>query len=333
MKPISRIIIIVLLTFLLCETASLFLRHGLKTYNNHSTARLTEILEKDTYYDVLFLGSSRTHSTINPRIIDSVCTVSSYNAGIDGGNLAEFRMIFKAYLQHHPPPALLVLTLGLSSFNLQRMFFNYTEYFPFLNNKVIDTTLSHNGHNTFRQKIFPFLSVTDYDDYSRGNAIKGITDRGGKQIEPGEFQYKGYLSNTNNTLSVQDTPRTIASIKVSNRAIRYLQNIISICREHGTKLIFTYSPEFNFESEKHVSNSAKIFALIDSIAGENKIEFLRHDSLSICQDPKLFANVGHVNTTGAKVYSNILAKQLVKEMASMPYRNSSPASALYTPKK
>jgi hypothetical protein len=220
-------------------------------------------------------------------------------------------MIYEAYLQNHPPPKLLLLTIDLSSFSLQRKFFNYTQYFPFLSNKVIDSTLSNNGHNTIPQKMFPFLSITDFDDYSRGNAIKGMTGKGGKQVPEGEFQYKGYLSNSNNTISATDTSKTITKIEVGNEAINYLNEIIKICKRDNTKLIFTYAPEFNFELQKHISNSSEILAMITLIANENNIEFLRHDSLSICQNPKLFANTGHVNTKGAEEYSKILSEQLL----------------------
>ena len=297
----------------------MFVKTGLHKYNNHSTERLTEILENNTYYDILFIGSSRTHTTINPKIIDSICKVSSYNAGIDGGNLFEFKMIYNAFLQNHPSPGLLVLTIDLSSFNLQKKFFNYTQYFPFLNNKVVDSSLSNNGHNTMPQKIFPFLSITDFDDYSRGNAIKGLTGAG-TQIAPGEFQYKGYLSNTNSFISSINTLKTPGQIVVSEDAIKDLRDILETCKKNNTRLIFTYAPEFNFELQKQVSNSKQIFEMISGIAKENNIEYLRGDSLDICRNPKLFANFGHLNTKGAAEYSEILAKDLLKKRQWLPIR-------------
>ena len=311
MKPIPRILVVLFLAFIFCEISFRFIKRGLLKYNNHSTARLTEILEKNTHYDILFIGSSRTHTTINPKLIDSICKVSSYNAGIDGGNLFEFRMTYEAFLQNHPSPKLLVLTIDLSSFNLQRKFFNYTQYFPFLNNKIVDSALSHNGHNTLPQKIIPFLGITDFDDYSRGNAIKGLTGKGGTRIG-GDCQYKGYLSNTDKSISLKDTSKTTFQIAVSGEAIKDLEHILEICKKNNTKIIFTYAPEFNFELQKHTSNSKQILAMISQIAKENNLKYLRHDSLNICRNPKLFASVGHVNTKGAEEYSKILAKQLLK---------------------
>ncbi len=320
MKPIPRILLILLLAFILCEVSFKFMEKGLLKYNNHSTVRLTEILEKNTYYDIVFIGSSRTHTTINPKFIDSICEVSSYNAGIDGGNLFEFKMTYEAFLQNHPSPKLLVLTLDLSSFNLQRKFFNYTQYFPFLNNEIIDSALSNNGHNTRLQKIFPFLGITDFDDYSRGNAIKGLISKGQTQIAEGEFQYKGYLSNTQKFISPKDTPTTVTAIEVDQNAVKDLEDILKICERNNTELIFTYAPEYNFELQKHTSNSKEILEMISEIANKNNIEYLRHDSLEICQNLKLFANVGHVNTKGSEEYSKILAKKLLMEI-----KNISPA--------
>ncbi len=96
----------------ICQGLIMTINKGYRKFN----MKFTELFEGHTNHDVLFLGSSRVYYLINPKIIDSVCGVDSYNAGIDGGNLFEFKTSFDAYLQNHPSPRLVVLNIDLHSF-------------------------------------------------------------------------------------------------------------------------------------------------------------------------------------------------------------------------
>ena len=137
MKPITQILTSVVFTFLLSLGAYIIIDQGLNKFYIHKEERLNEIFKNDTNHDILFIGSSRTHTTINPKIVDSICNSNSYNAGVEGGNLLEFKMTWDAYLENHPAPRVLVLTLDINSFDLSRKFFNYTQYFSYLNNTQI----------------------------------------------------------------------------------------------------------------------------------------------------------------------------------------------------
>ena len=100
MSPYKRILIAALLILVICQASFLLYKRGIDRYNYYEKNKLDELLNKQTDYDVLFVGSSKTHFDINPAIVDSVCKLSSYNAGMEGGNLFEFNMIVQAYLQN-----------------------------------------------------------------------------------------------------------------------------------------------------------------------------------------------------------------------------------------
>jgi hypothetical protein len=313
MSPIKRILLSCILAAIICQSSFVIVKKEIDKYQNHSSGRLAELLYNNTAYNVLFIGSSRTHLTVNPKIIDSICKVNSYNAGIEGANLFEFRMMLHAYLQNHPPPKWLILTLDLHSFAFNPKFFNYAQYFSFTNNSVIKKYLNDNGYCTLRLKLFPFLEMTDYDDNTKGFFIKGLL--GGSEINEGDFQYKGYVSNTQNYITSEDsTSTTTIPLPVSDTAKEYLSDILQTCKDNNIKLIFTYAPEYKHKYQQHHSNSSKILSMIDSVAVKNNIPFFRDDNLSICSDPKLFANIGHLNRVGADKYSCILAKEIKEVM-------------------
>ncbi|MEQ1796538.1 MAG: hypothetical protein ABL872_01230 [Lacibacter sp.] len=286
----------------------MLIKYEINKYEVHRAERLNELLYKSTNYDLLFIGSSRTHLTVNPRIIDSICSVNSYNAGIEGGNLFEFNMMLQAFLENHPPPKDIVLTLDLRSFVSDYDFFNYTQYFSFTKNKVIRDYLNRQGYSTVRFQLLPFLEVTEYDHNTKGYFLKGLL--GYSEIREGDFQYKGYVSNTNRQMDsvAPDLHTTKAELSQSRK--KCLDDIIQTCKQKKISIIFTYAPEYKGMLQHSVSNSKEVLNYIDSVAVQNSIPFFRDDRLSICSDPKLFVNAGHLNRDGADLYSAILANHL-----------------------
>lgn len=311
MKPVWRIVLVLIITAFICQLSFLFLRKGLNQFYIHKTSRLTDLFLKDHPYDVLFIGSSRTHNSINPRIIDSICNVNSYNAGIEGGNLFEFTMTLEAYLSNHrQTPKLIVLTLDLASFDLKRKLYDPIQYYPFLNNKIVSQTLAENIHPVSYFKVFPFLELADYDDYTRTNCIKGNLNK--TEILPGDFEYKGYLSNTENHIdtTIYKENLNTTTENIEKEAVKKLDGLILLCKKLNIQLIFTYAPEYKRGLQKAITNSDDILSYIKTIASENDIIFLRHDTLRLCQNPLLFSNPGHLNKRGAELYSVILANEL-----------------------
>lgn len=309
-KPLIRIFISIVLAIIICELAYLFVAQQVRKHECHMSQKLTEIFENKTPYDILFVGSSKTHTDINPQIIDSICHTNSYNAGVDGISLFEFKMIFDGYLANHPPPKLLVLSFDLHSFTGKKDFFKNVQYFPFVNNEVVDTTLNNNGNNTERIKWFPFLNLTNYSDdqkiiYYLKNQ-KGITE-----IQKGEFDYNGYLSNTLETISSK-TPEVHfpTTLEFSQNGLNFLQSILEKCRLSNMKVILVYSPEYNSILIKNYTNATQIFKSVKDLAKKYEVPLLRNDSLKLCTNPDLFFNVGHLNRPGAQVYSRILANQI-----------------------
>ena len=74
----------------------------------------------------------------------------------------------------------------------------------------------------------------------------------------------------------------------------------------------TYSPEYDSTNIKSTLNALQYFSYYDSVAKVNNLPFLQNQTLPMCKEGKYFANPGHVNISGAELYSNILAEQLLQ---------------------
>lgn len=309
MKPLSRILITIVLSIILCYVSFFGFLKILSKYEIHNTARLTEILEKNTAFDVLFVGSSRTHFSINPQIIDTISKVNSFNAGIEGGDLYEFEMIINAYLEHHQAPKCIVLNFDMHSFNGEVKMYNYPVYYPFYrNNTVIKKYLKQNNYLTTIKEVLPFLQISDFDDNSKGYIIKGLM--GKNEILPNDFQYKGFVSNTDVKISSDIHSLSKITLEISNEKLKCLDNLILLCKKNGIHLIFTYGPEYKKMYQNSVNNKIQILSIIESASKKNNITFLREDNLEFCNNPNYFANITHLNKSGAEVYSLDFAKRL-----------------------
>jgi hypothetical protein len=289
--------------------ADRIISNGTKKFYVHNYEKLENIFDSSTDYDIVFIGSSRMHNSINPRIIDSITGLSAYNAGIDGAGLPELKMIFEAYLLKHSTPKKIFLSVDADAFDDIYKFYNHILYLHFLKNKIVDTTLYRNGYAVLIYKLFPFLRLTEMDDRSKRNAIAGLS--GQNELSDEAFQYKGYLSNGNTCIYPSlDAIYEHEKYKIDRKSVAMLNSIINECKKKQIELILIYTPEYNYRLQGYIRNFNEIINVADSIASKNNLLFFRDDKLEMCREKCFFANYGHLNTAGATEYSILLGRRI-----------------------
>jgi hypothetical protein len=318
---LKKILLICMLSFVLLNLFYLVIISCCKrTYT--SFQKNEEYFRSDLTYDVLLLGSSRMQHTVNPMMLDKVLYCTSYNAGAEGATIAEINMLLKAGLRLHPKPKMVIVSLDFSALDVKKKFNFYPVYLPYADIPEVKESLQRQGIPTTFYAVFPFMKLTEMDDYYKGAIIKVVT--GAKSRASTDVYYKGFESNT----SISVSPDKISSeenaasvpgqtiIPVTDEGISALNDIVRTCGNSQIELVFLYSPEYNFRNQRTIRNFSAIMHLYDSVAIANNIRFLRHDSLPICSEAKYFANPGHLNKNGADVYSTILGEQLKAQSRS-----------------
>jgi hypothetical protein len=285
---------------------------GHTKYYKHETERIHVLLNKEAYYDVLFIGSSRTHVHYNPQVIDSITHLSSYNFGVEGGNLLETNLWFQVYLQLHQKPKMVVLDLPVFAFDIgKRPFFNHTIYFPYLKNDIIYNTLAEYKKISL-YRYLPFLELMEVDDYNKFNALKGML--GEKEEKSYGFTYNGYAENGTGILKPStDVPHDTNTYKITEKGKKILNAIIDSCNSKNIKLIITYSPEYY---NTDYTNKLDYFKYVTEVTGKDHVPFFDYRKLSICKDSILFANPGHLNKYGANIFSGYVAETIVREFSN-----------------
>lgn len=267
-------------------------------------------LHDTTYYDVLLLGSSRMKNNINPRIFDSITHLSSYNAGASGACIEEVKIILESYLLKHRPPQYVIMSLDAFSMQVAPPIAYYPTYITCESLPPIAKALKQEGVPVGLYKLLPFLKVAELNDYYKSitpKAYKGETD-----IAPGDYIYKGYVSNTTGTIG-KDALGPKITVDIDKNGLKYLQSIIDICTSENITLVLTYAPEYKRLNVRNTSNGEHVMHLYDSAAAANNLPFYRSDTLALSNDPAYFVNNGHLNRIGADVYSTFFAQQLIND--------------------
>jgi hypothetical protein len=315
MSRIYTLIKIVIVTYILGSIFYFLFEIGLKKYNIHRSEKLDEILIHKTNYKEIFIGSSKVYHGVNPHIVDSISGSKSFNIGMDGANIFELNTLFKAYLENHPSPKTVFLNLDVFSFVKNDYFFNHTFYYPYMKNNVIRQSLIEIKKWHWIQNYIPFTLFSEYDDYSKSNAVKGIFSKG-SDIPTGQFQHLGYISNSLNNLTPTSTKTPDITYDFDANGIIKLNEIIQICEEKKIHLILTFAPKYKSVNVNTNSEANKNIDSISSIALYHNLEFWRADQLSLCSDSSMFLDMGHLNTKGAFEFSKIVGTK-VKSLSNI----------------
>ena len=310
MKSYLRIIVILISSVLVLSLLNNVYQKGHTKYYQHESERLAVLLNKDAYFDILLIGSSRMHVHYNPKIIDSITHLASYNFGVEGGNLLEINLWLQVYLNKHQPPKAIVLDIPAFAFDIERRpFFNHSIYLPYLNDDLVYNTLAEYKKVSY-YRYLPFLALTEVDDYNKLNAIKGWM--GSKEELASHFTFNGYADNGSGILTPSaKIPRDTQTYKTGEKGKNILTAIIDSCRKKNIQLIFAYSPEY---VDTDYSNRADFFEYINSTALKNNIPFFDFRKSAICLDSTLFANPGHLNKYGADIFSKEVAQKILQEI-------------------
>ena len=87
--------------------------------------------------------------------------------------------------------------------------------------------------------------------------------------------------------------------------LKYVKQFIELCQEHNIKLIFAASPRYKTETDDNYNDPIK------NICKEENIEFIDYFSTEYFDSHReYFQDAGHLNDTGAKIYTKLFIKEL-----------------------
>ena len=280
------------------------LRYGQRRFYSHTYERMTEMAYGGSKFDLVYLGSSRVHSGIDPSLVDQAVGTHSFNMGFDGATIYEFKLVLEAFLEHHPCPKLVVLNLDLGAFDLSRKLFDYIQYFQFLGNAHIKAALIDLELLPRYATWIPFLGFSFSDDFTRSNVLRGLM--GKSEVMPGEKSAQGYLSPAADVTFQEHLP-DIEDQPVDPQGPVILDTLIKRVKTEGKKIVLVFSPVYLHDGKALYRNSNTIMATMAQVAAQNDIPLVRYDQELLSREKSNFRNVSHLSYQGVQVFSKLLA--------------------------
>jgi hypothetical protein len=305
----AKIGIIAAASFILSQGIYTAIEKGRTHYFYDKIPKYDKLLRSGPDYDLLMLGSSRTHYHNDPKIIDSLTNLVSFNAGINGANMASLYVMLSGYLEAHKPPKLLLLEVSMLSFKVDKSNpMDATLYFRYLDNKGVYRSLNESWKYPGLLKALPFLRLSQLDDVNKSYGFKGL---GGSREQTTGLSYKGYTENITTVVadSVSHPELNCFWVSYTERGRFYTDKILELCRQKNIRAVVVYAPEYkrlNFVCP----DGNRIIDTISAICGRYRYPFWNYLNNPICQQQQLFANIGHLNLRGARVYSEMLGQDI-----------------------
>lgn len=261
--------------------------------------RATYAIDKTTD-QVLIFGSSRAYHHYMPSIIEEKLKMSCYNVGFPGQLLIFNYATLKAILKRYNPK-MIVLDLMPGELRIERASYDRLSY-------LLPYYKEH-------PEIHPIIKLRGpYEKYKLISSIYPFNSLF-LMIAGGNLEYfkkskkdeKGFVALTNKLNSSieinESSPYDLDSTKIN-----ILKSFIKICIKSKVNLVISCSPSFiNFKKQDFSIQIAKDMSKLYGIPF-----FDYSNDTTFLNDCSLFDDPGHLNKSGAIIFSNLISSRLME---------------------
>lgn len=299
-KFIYQLSIFLIPIILLLYPLDIYISNSLK--KSHDAQGELEVWE-DIYsgkmnVDFAIYGSSRAWVHFDPSLISKLLNLNTYNFGVDGYNFDMVYFRHCEFIKHNKKPKTIVLSIDCFSLEKRKDLYNIEQFFPYMlgNTKLKAQLAKYNGTNWYDYYI-PLIRFT-----GSKTAIKSIVKDNEKLPPHRQLGFKAIEQSWSNDLEKATAAMDNYVVKIDNSSLSLFYQFISECKKDEIELVFVYAPEF-IEGQNFIKNRAEILTLYNTIAAENNIKFINYSSDEICKNKKYFYNSVHLNSKGAKLFT------------------------------
>jgi len=261
--------------------------------------RATYSIER-TNEDILIFGSSKAYHHYIPSIIEGKMNMSCYNTGSPGQfilyNYATLRAVLKRYT-----PKIIILDLMTAELKVDQASYDRLSFLlPYY--KKHEEIHSIVELKSMFEKYKLISSIYPYN-----SSLLMILGGNSNYFKKRNIDIKGYKP-LKETWNHPIAYGISYNYELDTTKIGCYENFINDCENKGVELIVIISPTFIKENHNDYSNS-----IARDIAKKHNIKFydFTNDSL-FTSNISYFADAGHLNGEGAKVYTNIVVNKILK---------------------
>jgi hypothetical protein len=308
-KFISKISVFLIILGLGTSLLSYSIDAGLRKTRYSYYAQWNDLFDSKINADLLVIGSSRARQHFSTEVLDSALNSNSYVIGLEAYRFRMFYDLFNIYLQHNKQPKYLILSLDIYSLHEDSNSYYYQQFLPYLGDRSVrDAYLTYRHRFTIADLCLPLYKYRG----ERTQIAVGILELTGIKKYP-DGSRKGFGSSDQQWNSEFSELRESVPTGIIQKAdpanIELFKKLLNYCRLHGIVPILVFSPEYK-GYQQIVKNRDEIINKYKDLANQNEGYFMDFSGNELCSDTSYFYNSQHLNSTGARMFSGILARTL-----------------------
>lgn len=286
---------------------------GLRKSNAFEFNELTMIHNSQIDANLIINGSSKALCQFDPKIIDEMLSVKSYNFGMNGTGLELQNLVYNLYRKYNKKPDYIIQVVSSGTLKETENMHEFKRYSPYLNDSLVrEKALVLNGFN----KVDLYIPFIKYSGFSI-EIINGIFNFIGIKLPSDKNKkYKGYFSHNaqwNNSFEKfkEKYPNGLELI-IDKELIELLDTSVKKAIQEGTNYIMIYPPTY-YEAQLYITNREGIINIYKEIAINNNIIFLDFSSDELTKSKEYFYDSQHLNKKGAELFTKKLSLRIKEE--------------------
>lgn len=303
----------ILFSFITCISLILLdvvITKGLRLEKQSNLGVWNSIYESKINSDIIINGSSRAVYHIDPLIVTKLLNKSSYNLGMDGQMFEIQYCRFKIFLEHNPPPKIVIQSVDCHTLCKTKGIYDYQQFLPFLQDSIMKNTLIELEGLSKNDFEIPMARYAG-EFKLMSHALKLLIGQGDNSSDRyNGFEAQNKIWNSDLAAAKRLYPKKLEYI-LDKRVVKLFEKYIQYCKSNNIELILVYTPEY-LEGQKFIKNRRDIITLYEKIAAKYQIPFLNYSASKVSQNRNLFYNALHLNKYGAQLFSTELAMDLKK---------------------
>lgn len=315
MKLLKYFVTIIITSLIITGGLSFLINKGLKRSSIDFYGKINYVLNDKTNIDILLVGSSRILTNIDPRIIDSITQLKSYNSGLNAATIKTCYNIITAGIKTQSHLKYIILNIDYNMFKPGIDPYKDAYYYPYTaddNTFVYSNTTANTIHK------IKFLDVATYDDYAKYAAIRGI-------VSPAQNTGNGFSPHGEQGFAIPDNKLLQADTeKYNEEGHQLLKKIINMCKEKNVELMLVVAPyQKNYAPGLFIKNYDEILEWVKISATKSGAYYFDYTQLPLAADTSYFYNSWHLNIKGATEYSKQVGDDL-KQFIMQKYSGRKP---------
>jgi hypothetical protein len=287
---------------------------------------LNDIYRSNINAEIAIFGSSRAWVHFDPKIIDDLLNVESYNFGEDGSNILQQYLRYKEYIAFNPAPKTIILSIDMWTLKNKDNSYPPQGYYPYMlwNTRMFENLNIFNkvGSNKgkFHIPMLRYLNINQLKLFLKHPQIpySEAFDKSFTLNIDGNLRYKGFRGmdlqwKDDNDSFVQLDDYTV---NIDDSLTLVMETFIKELRKENIEVILVYTPEYK-KGQSITKNRNEIFSIFQNISDKFNIPFYDYSGSLISESRELFYNVQHLNKDGATIFTT----QFINDLKARTHNN------------